>query len=100
MYWLGGNYMVCYRKTKEVTLVPNVTPKTDIEKAVFKALSSEGVTSISRLEDYVANWLFQKEISSGAGVTDIGAIGPKAFLEDAIRIIQLLDGKMIVVKKL
>ncbi len=88
------------RKGKEVVLIPNVMPETGVEKDIFKAISDGKISSVLELEDYVADWLFTNEVASGAGMADIGMIGPQAFLEDAIRIIQSLNGRMIIIKKL
>jgi len=84
--------------TEEVTLIPNMIPETDIEKTVFKAISDRKLSSVLELEDYVADCLFTNEIASGVVMAGIGVIGPQAFLEDAIRIIQSLNGRMITIK--
>ncbi|NOX96602.1 MAG: hypothetical protein GXO98_00765 [Nitrospirae bacterium] len=84
---------------EELTLIPNMIPKTDIEKAVCKAISDRKVSSVLELEDYVADCLFTNEVAGGVVMAGIGDIGPQAFLEDAIRIIQSLNGRLITIKK-
>ena len=85
---------------EEVALIPNMIPETDMEKVVFRAISARKVSSILELEDYVADCLFSNEVARGMVMAGIGVIGPQAFLEDAIRIIQSLNGRMITIKKL
>jgi len=76
-----------------------MTPKTDIEKAGFKAISDRKVSSVLELEDYVADCLFTNEVARGMVMAGIGVIGPQGFLEEAIRTIPSLDGKRITIKR-
>jgi hypothetical protein len=88
------------REVEEIVLLPDIIPNTSVEKAVFEVMSAKKISSVLELEDYLANWLCKRVIKDYSGIFEVGKLTPGAFVSEAKRLIRLLNGKIITIKKL
>lgn len=59
-------------------------PVTPVERLAVEILQRDGDTPLGRLLERLASEIYRQELRAGAGLLDIGLLGPKLFHSDII----------------
>lgn len=59
-------------------------PITPVERLALAILRRDGETPLGRLLERLASEIYRRELRAGAGLLDIGLLGPKLFLSDIV----------------
>ena len=83
------------KRTILVRLIPDYQPRTEVERYVYAALA-DGPLPLPTLIWRVAEQLTRSEVRAGAWVVDAGVWGPFVYRSHVARLVQTLDGSMLV----